>query len=157
MQASLTVSTHFSAAHRLARPDLDYDTNCGIYGKCARPHGHGHDYHLDVTVRGTIDPRTGMVVELGALHGVLQEVVIEPLDHRFLNKDIPYFADRVPTAEHIAIYIRDILQEPLRQLGVTLEKVKLYESPNNSCEVYGKRSSNSATPATTAKPKLVLV
>ncbi|MBP0001169.1 MAG: 6-carboxytetrahydropterin synthase [Cyanobacteria bacterium SID2] len=157
MEASLTVSTHFSAAHRLARPDLDYDTNCGIYGKCARPHGHGHNYHLDVTVRGKIDARTGMVVELGTLHQVLKDVVVEPLDHRFLNKDIPYFAKVVPTAENIAIYIRHRLLEPLQGLGVDLEKVKLYESPNNSCEVYATDSTSPVSSETTVKPKLILV
>lgn len=156
MQASLTVNTHFSAAHRLARPDLDYETNCGVYGKCARPHGHGHNYHLDVTVSGAIDPRTGMVVELGQLHRVLNEVVVEPLDHRFLNQDIPYFAERVPTAENIAIYIRDLLLEPLQALGLTLDKVKLYESPNNACEVYGLMGRDRQDAPSVAKPKLVL-
>lgn len=78
-----------------------------------------------------------MVVELGALRHLIQEVVIEPLDHRFLNKDIPHFETRVPTAENIAIYIRDLLLNPLQELGLSLEKLRLYESPNNSCELYG--------------------
>ncbi|KGF73534.1 6-pyruvoyl tetrahydropterin synthase [Neosynechococcus sphagnicola sy1] len=136
MEAYLSVSTHFSAAHRLARPDLSYEDNCKIYGKCARPNGHGHNYHLEVTVKGEMDPRTGMVVELGALHQVITDQVLEPLDHTFLNLDIPYFAAIVPTAEHIAVYIRDILQQPIQALGAKLHKIKLVESPNNSCEVY---------------------
>ncbi len=136
MEAYLTTATHFSAAHRLALPTLSEAENYQVYGKCARPNGHGHNYHLEVTVRGTIDSRTGMVVELGALHRVIDNLVIEPLDHTFLNKDIPYFDQVVPTAENIALHIRDLLQGPLQDLGVSLYKVRLVESPNNSCEVF---------------------
>ncbi|WKT81531.1 6-carboxytetrahydropterin synthase [Thermosynechococcus sp. PP45] len=135
MEAYLSVGAHFSAAHRLALEDLSYEENCRIYGKCARPHGHGHNYHVEITVKGAIHPRTGMIVDLVKLEEVLKEQVIEPLDHTFLNKDIPYFATVVPTAENIAIYIAHLLQEPIRQLGATLHKVKLIESPNNSCEI----------------------
>jgi 6-pyruvoyltetrahydropterin/6-carboxytetrahydropterin synthase len=143
MEAYLSIATHFSAAHRLARPDLSYEKNCEIYGKCARPNGHGHNYHLEVTVKGEIDPRTGMTVDLGELQKVIDDYVVEPFDHTFLNKDIPYFAEVVPTAENIAIHIRDLLQEPIRELGAELFKVKLVESPNNSCEVYGVQLENS--------------
>ena len=136
MEASLTVGTHFSAAHRLARPDLSYEENCQIYGKCARPHGHGHNYHLEVTVRGDIHPRTGMIVDLVALQNAIDTAVVEPFDHTFLNKDIPYFAEVVPTAENIAVYICQLLRDPIQALGAVLHKVKLIESPNNSCEVY---------------------
>jgi 6-pyruvoyltetrahydropterin/6-carboxytetrahydropterin synthase len=146
MEAHLTISTHFSAAHRLAHPDLSYEENSEIYGKCARPNGHGHNYHLEVTVKGEIDPRTGMIVDLGALQKVIDDYVVEPFDHTFLNKDIAYFAKVVPTAENIAIHIRDLLQQPIQELGASLYKVKLIESPNNSCEVYCNQTpSNSAT------------
>jgi 6-pyruvoyltetrahydropterin/6-carboxytetrahydropterin synthase len=136
MNAHLSISTHFSAAHRLALPTLSYEENCEIYGKCARPNGHGHNYHVEITVAGQIDARTGMLVDLGALQTVIDQLVIEPMDHTFLNKDIPYFTAVVPTAENIAVYIQQILREPIRQLGAELYKVKLIESPNNSCEVY---------------------
>lgn len=137
MEAFLTVSTHFSAAHRLARPDLSYEENCEIYGKCARPNGHGHNYHLEVTIKGEIDPRTGMIVDLVDFQKAIDDLVVEPFDHTFLNKDILYFAEVVPTAENIAVHIRDLLQDAIANLGATLHKVKLIESPNNSCEVYG--------------------
>lgn len=135
MEAFLTVSTHFSAAHRLAHPSLSYEENYQIYGKCARPNGHGHNYHMEVTVKGEIDQRTGMVVDLGALQQVIEEQVIEPFDHTFLNKDIPYFSLVVPTAENIALHISNLLKSPVQELGAKLHKVKLIESPNNSCEV----------------------
>ena len=136
MEAHLTVSTHFSAAHRLAHPDLSFEENTEVYGKCARPNGHGHNYHLEVTVKGEIHPRTGMIVDLGALNQVIDDLVVETFDHTFLNKDIPYFANVVPTAENIAVHISRLLQQPIRELGAELHKVKLIESPNNSCEVY---------------------
>lgn len=136
MEAFLTVSTHFSAAHRLAHPDLSYEENVEIYGKCARPNGHGHNYHLEVTVKGEIDAKTGMLVDLGALQQVIDAQVLEPFDHTFLNKDIAYFAEVVPTAENIAVRIAELLRSPVQQLGAELHKIKLIESPNNSCEVY---------------------
>ena len=138
MEAYLTISTHFSAAHRLALPTLTLEQNLEIYGKCARVHGHGHNYHLEVTIKGEMDPRTGMIADLCAFQQVVEENVTEPFDHTFLNKDIPYFAEVVPTAENIAIHIRDILEAPIQDIGATLHKVKLVESPNNSCEVYGR-------------------
>ncbi len=136
MEAYLTVSTHFSAAHRLAHPDLNDEDNFQVYGKCARPHGHGHNYHLEVTVKGEIDPRTGMIVDLGALNQAIENYVVEPFDHTFLNKDIAYFAEVVPTAENIALHISNLLRSPIQELGAKLYKVKLIESPNNSCEIY---------------------
>jgi len=157
MEAYLTISTHFSAAHRLAHPQLSYDQNCEIYGKCARPNGHGHNYHLEVTVKGEIDPRTGMIVDLGALQKVIDDYVVEPFDHTFLNKDIPYFDQVVPTAENIAIYIRQLLQSPIKKLGAKLHKVKLIESPNNSCEVYCTGETSSVEPDAIASPVLTFV
>jgi 6-pyruvoyltetrahydropterin/6-carboxytetrahydropterin synthase len=138
MQAYLTISTHFSAAHRLANENLSLAENTEIYGKCARPNGHGHNYHLEVTIGGEMDSRTGMIADLGEFQSALDRFVLEPLDHTFLNKDIPYFYGVVPTAENIAIYIQSILSEPIRQIGAKLHRVKLIESPNNSCEVYGE-------------------
>lgn len=147
MEATLTVGTHFSAAHRLALTELSYEENCEIYGKCARPNGHGHNYHLEVTVSGEIDPKTGMIVDLVALEKAVDEVVIEPFDHTFLNKDIPFFATVVPTAENIAVHISHLLQEPIRQLGAQLHRIKLIESPNNSCEILCPSTTETATAA----------
>ncbi|MBD2080801.1 6-carboxytetrahydropterin synthase [Leptolyngbya sp. FACHB-17] len=146
MEAYLTISTHFSAAHRLARPDLSFEQNCEIYGKCARPNGHGHNYHLEVTIKGEMDQRTGMIADLVAFQKAVDDYVVEPFDHTFLNKDIPYFEKVVPTAENIAVHIRDLLEEPIRQIGAQLYKVKLIESPNNSCEVYGTTAIDAIAP-----------
>jgi 6-pyruvoyltetrahydropterin/6-carboxytetrahydropterin synthase len=138
MEAFLTIRTHFAAAHRLARPELSAEENDAIYGKCARPHGHGHNYLLDVTVRGAIDPRTGMVCDLAALQALVDELVVEPFDHTFLNKDVAHFASTVPTAENIALHIADLLSAPIAGIGAALHKVRLQESPNNAAEVFAE-------------------
>jgi 6-pyruvoyltetrahydropterin/6-carboxytetrahydropterin synthase len=154
MEASLTIGTHFSAAHRLALPELSLEENFKIYGKCARPNGHGHNYHLEVTVKGTIHPRTGMIVDLAALQNVIDTVVVEPFDHTFLNKDIPYFAQVVPTAENIAVYIAQLLKPRIQPLGATLDRIKLIESPNNSCEIDCSRLVLEQIPTAQSEPAL---
>jgi 6-pyruvoyltetrahydropterin/6-carboxytetrahydropterin synthase len=138
MEAYLTVSAHFSAAHRLALPELSYEENCEIYGKCARVNGHGHNYQVEVTVKGQVDARTGMLVDLVALQSAIDQYVIEPFDHTFLDKDIPYFTRTVPTAENIVIRICELLRQPVRDIGATLYKLKLIESPNNSVEFFAE-------------------
>jgi 6-pyruvoyltetrahydropterin/6-carboxytetrahydropterin synthase len=155
MQASLTIKTHFSAAHRLALETLSLEENTEIYGKCARPNGHGHNYHLEVSVVGEIDARMGTIVDLGELQQVIDDRVVEPFDHTFLNKDIPYFSQVVPTAENIALHIAQLLQQPVRELGVELDRVKLIESPNNSCEIYCRNLSGEKEAIVNTGPTLV--
>lgn len=136
MQAYLTVADHFAAAHRLALDTLSLAENTEIYGLCARENGHGHNYHVEITIKGEVDERTGMIIDLVKLHQLLKDKVLLPFDHTFLNKDVPYFAAVVPTAENIALHIRDLLDEPVRAIGARLHKVRLVESLNNSVEVY---------------------
>ncbi|MEB3317755.1 MAG: 6-carboxytetrahydropterin synthase [Cyanobacteriota bacterium] len=150
MEAFLSIRTHFAAAHRLAREELSQAENEAIYGKCARVHGHGHNYLLEVTVRGGIQERTGMVCDLAALQQVVQDLVVEPFDHTFLNKDIPFFAQCVPTAENIALHIADQLQAPIAALGAQLHKVRLQESPNNAAEVFAETAQLGMVPAALA-------
>ncbi len=136
MEAYLTVSAHFSAAHRLALPRLSEEENRKIYGKCASPNGHGHNYQVEVTVKGQIDERTGMIADLVDLQSAIAHHVIEKFDHTFLNKDVSYFTSVVPTAENIVIHICHLLCQPIADAGATLHKVKLIESKNNSAEVF---------------------
>jgi 6-pyruvoyltetrahydropterin/6-carboxytetrahydropterin synthase len=147
MEAFLSIRTHFAAAHRLAREELSQTENEAIYGKCARIHGHGHNYFLEVTVRGRIQERTGMVCDLAALQQTVQDLVVEPFDHTFLNKDIPHFAHCVPTAENIALHIADLLNAPIAALGARLHKVRLQESPNNAAEVFAETAQLGMVPA----------
>ena len=138
MDAYLTVRTHFAAAHRLAREDLPQKENEKIFGKCARPNGHGHNYLVDITVRGKINPRTGMICDLSALQKLIDDLIVEKFDHTFLNKDIEYFSKCVPTAENIALHISDQLNKPIKNIGAQLHKIRLQESPNNAAEVYAE-------------------
>lgn len=147
MEAFLSIRTHFAAAHRLARPELSQSENEVIYGKCARPHGHGHNYLLEVSVRGAIDPRSGMVCDLVALQQLVDDLVVEPFDHTFLNKDVAHFASCVPTAENIALHIADLLSQPIAALGARLHKVRLQESPNNAAEVFAETAQLGMLPA----------
>ena len=140
MEALLTVQTHFAAAHRLAKEEITFEENKKIYGKCARVNGHGHNYILDVTVRGEIDKRTGMICDLPSLQKTIDDLVVEKLDHTFLNKDIEFFKTCVPTAENIALYISDVLNKPINKIGANLHKVRLQESPNNAAEIYVEQS-----------------
>ncbi len=157
MEATLSIQTHFSAAHRLALPELSFEENSEIYGKCARPNGHGHNYHLEVSVTGDMDDRTGMIVDLGDLQKVIDDYVVEPFDHTFLNKDIAYFAEVVPTAENIAVHIAQLLQEPIAKLGVELDQIKLIESPNNSCEIFCRNKKLTSYNNSESKDKQLLV
>ena len=141
MEAYLTIQTHFAAAHRLAREDLPQEENEKIFGKCARPNGHGHNYLVDITVRGSINPRTGMICDLSALQELVDDLIVEAFDHTFLNKDIKHFENCVPTAENIALHISDQLNGPIKELGAHLHKIRLQESPNNAAEVYTEQPS----------------
>jgi 6-pyruvoyltetrahydropterin/6-carboxytetrahydropterin synthase len=102
----LTRRVRFSAAHRYHRPEWSEERNRDTFGPCANPHGHGHDYLLEVTVEGEVDPLTGFAVDLGLLDRVLREV-LEPLDHQHLNHVVPEFAPggAIPTTENILLLL----------------------------------------------------
>lgn len=131
----VTRRMHFSAGHRLHAESLDEETNRGIYGACNNPLGHGHNYDLEVTVRGEPDPVTGMVMDIKALKDLIQKEVIDPMDHKFLNMEVPFLAHQVPTAENIVVAIWRVLQGKLP--GVELYRIKLYETERNIVEYYG--------------------
>jgi 6-pyruvoyltetrahydropterin/6-carboxytetrahydropterin synthase len=122
----------FSAAHVLARPDWSDEQNRAVYGKCANPGGHGHNYVLEVTVRGEIDPTSGRVAPVERLDALVQRCVLEPLDHRFLNHEIAEFESEVPTAENIARFAWRALKGELSP--ALLDRIRLVETQNNSVE-----------------------
>jgi 6-pyruvoyltetrahydropterin/6-carboxytetrahydropterin synthase len=125
----LTRRTSFSAAHRLWSNELSEAENIAIYEKCANPNGHGHNYILEVTVQGMPDPRTGMVLNLTDLKQAINEQVIDWVDHKHLNHDVPWLEGCIPTTEMLAIRFWERLQSVLPQ-GLLFE-VKLYETENN--------------------------
>ena len=126
--ASLTKTFGFSAAHRLHSPALSDEENQAVFGKCNNPHGHGHNYELEVTVQGEIDPRTGMIMDLGLLMQIVHAEVIERFDHKHLNQDTREFQALNPTGENIVKVIWDLLKP---KLGARLIRVGLWETPKN--------------------------
>ncbi len=134
MKAYLTKRYRFSASHRLHSDELSDEQNRATYGKCNNPHGHGHNYALEVTVSGQVDPRTGMVYDLGILDAAVENGVIERFGHENLNC-VQDFEGLVPTSENLAKKIFEILKRELRD--VTLDRVKLDETSQNSFEYAG--------------------
>ncbi|MGQ0554099.1 MAG: 6-carboxytetrahydropterin synthase [Planctomycetota bacterium] len=130
----LSRRVEFSAAHRLHNPAFSEKQNREIFGVCNNPHGHGHNYVLDVTVRGPVDPQTGMVMDLNRLMVLLQKQVFQELDHKHLDHDVPWLAGRVSTAENVAAAIWERLEKPLKG---RLHRVRLYESAMNFVDYYG--------------------
>jgi 6-pyruvoyltetrahydropterin/6-carboxytetrahydropterin synthase len=132
----VTRRLHFSAGHRLHNPGLSDADNREIYGLCNNPSGHGHNYGLEVTLRGEVDPRSGYVYDLKRLKQVVEEVILEDLDHANLNVDVPWMRGVVPTAENIAVEIWRRLETALPE--GTLERVMVSESERNFVEYHGE-------------------
>lgn len=124
----------FAAAHVLASPKLSAPENVRVYGKCANPNGHGHDYGLEVTIGGPVDPVAGWIAPPAAIDALVREHVLDRLDHCLLN-EVPLFAGRVPTAENIAIVAHEALVAPIAALGTArLVRVRVVETPRNAFE-----------------------
>ena len=124
----ITRKAEFSASHVCALPSLTAEQNRELYGAAANPNGHGHNYVLEVTLQGEPDPATGMVFDLKLLKEILQEKILEPMDHRFLNYEVPPFDKVVPTAENVAAEIWKRLEPNFVGGRARLQNVRLYET-----------------------------
>ncbi|MGA3008951.1 MAG: 6-carboxytetrahydropterin synthase [Terracidiphilus sp.] len=120
-----------SASHRLHTDELSAEENRATYGKCNNPHGHGHNYAVEVVVAGEVDPETGMVINLATLDEIVHALVIERFDHSNLNLD-PLFANRVPTTENLTRQLYSLLKDALP--AGKLERVRVEETENNFFE-----------------------
>lgn len=136
----LTRRYRFSASHRLHSPALSDAENLSVYGKCNNPYGHGHDYVMDVTVRGELDPRLGRLMSVEQLDGFVRRTVVEPMAHRDLNTAVPEFAALVPTTENLARVAAARLAAawPIAFPGSAAlpEKVRIWETKRNIFEVF---------------------
>jgi 6-pyruvoyltetrahydropterin/6-carboxytetrahydropterin synthase len=132
----VTRRAQFSASHRLYNPAFSDEENDRIYDKCNNPSGHGHNYDLEVTIAGEPDPDTGMVIDLKILKKIMNEYVIEKLDHKHLNSDVDFMRGVIPTAENIAKKIWQVL-EPNIPAG-KLYSIRLYETNNNFVDYKGE-------------------
>ncbi|MGD1154663.1 MAG: 6-carboxytetrahydropterin synthase [Terriglobia bacterium] len=131
----VTRRAEFSASHYYHNPNFSLEENRRIFGKCHNPLGHGHNYTVEVTVGGEIDPLTGMVLDLKELKALLEQEVIQLMDHKFLNKEVPAFADKNPTTENIAVEIWNLLAPKLAH--GKLHRIRVYETPELFVDYYG--------------------
>lgn len=133
----ITRREHFNAAHRLFRPEFSDDQNLQVFGKCSNPNWHGHNYTLFVTVSGEVDPSTGFLVNLKDLSTIIDQRVIEKLDHRNINLEVDFMAGKLASTENLAIGIWNELSGPITLMGASLHCIKLYETENNFVEYFG--------------------
>ena len=131
----ITRRLEFCASHRLYNPEFSDDKNETTFGLCNNPNGHGHNYVLEVTLKGEVDPQTGMVLDLKALKSIINEEIVSKVDHKNLNVDVDFLEGVIPTAENIAIHIWDILESKIE--SGTLHEVKLFESERNFVVYHG--------------------
>jgi 6-pyruvoyltetrahydropterin/6-carboxytetrahydropterin synthase len=131
----LTKRVEFSATHRLFNPEFSDEKNWEVFGICNNPNGHGHNYVLDVTLRGEPDPQTGMIIDLKRLKEILDELVISKVDHKNLNLDVDFLQGCVPTVENIIIRFWEVLDGKIP--GCHLEELVLYESRTNFARYQG--------------------
>jgi len=129
--AMLSRRETFSASHRLHSPELSDEANVELYGKCNNPNGHGHNYCVEIMVKGEVDPATGMVINLTELKEAIHRAIIEPLDHKNLDKDVEWFKDRVSTTENVAIFCWQRLSNTLESPAM-LHEVRIHETEKNA-------------------------
>ena len=135
----ITRKVEFSASHVCRMPQLSEEENARLFGPEANPHGHGHNYVVEVSVAGVPDAVTGMVMDLKDLKQILMREIVEPYDHRFLNYEVPPFDRVVPTVENIARDIWARLEERLRGADRNLRSVRVYETPDLFVDYWGER------------------
>jgi 6-pyruvoyltetrahydropterin/6-carboxytetrahydropterin synthase len=133
---TVTRRLRFNAAHRIHNPALSDAENTALYGKCNNPNWHGHNYVLEVSVHGEVDPRTGYVVDLGALRDVVEREVVDVMDHRNLNLDVPFMQGVNPTSENIVVQCWRVLEPHVAP--ARLARLRLWETENNYVEYEGQ-------------------
>jgi 6-pyruvoyltetrahydropterin/6-carboxytetrahydropterin synthase len=135
----ITRRERFSAAHKLSRPDWSLEKNYATFGKCSNPNWHGHNYVLWVTVSGEPSTETSFVTDLSALSRLIKEHVLDHLDHKNIDLDVPFMKGRYSSTENLAVAIWEQLEGPVKALGVKLRTVKVEETENNYVEYHGER------------------
>jgi 6-pyruvoyltetrahydropterin/6-carboxytetrahydropterin synthase len=133
----VTRRLHFSAAHKLGRKDWSREKNEEVFGLCASENWHGHNYEMDVTVSGKVDPETGFVFDLKHLRQKVEDLIITDVDHRNLNLDVSWMKDVNPTTENLVVAIWNRLAGQMPE-GVKLERLILWETPRNYVEYDGR-------------------
>jgi len=134
-QVTVTRRMHFSAAHRVHNPAMSDDENRRTFGKCNNPNWHGHNYILDVSVRGATDERTGYVIDLSRVKEIVEREVVSKVDHRNLNLEVDFLKNCIPTTENVVVAFWRVLEPALRPARLT--RLVLWETVNNYVEYDG--------------------
>jgi 6-pyruvoyltetrahydropterin/6-carboxytetrahydropterin synthase len=133
----ITRREQFSAAHKLYREDWTLEKNLEVFGKCANPNWHGHNYQLWVTVKGKQNPETSFVTNLSDVSNIIREKIISKIDHKNINLDVDFMKGKLASAENLVVEIWKQLEEPVKKLGCELHSVKIQETENNFAEYFG--------------------
>ena len=133
----ITRKENFNSAHKLFREDWTEEKNKEVFGKCSNPNWHGHNYILYVTVKGFPNLETGFVINLKTLSKIINKEIINELDHRNMNLDVPFLKDIIPSTENVIVKIWERIEKPILEAGGTLVKIKLFETENNFVEYFG--------------------
>jgi 6-pyruvoyltetrahydropterin/6-carboxytetrahydropterin synthase len=134
----ITRKERFNAAHRLFLPEYSDEENLRVFGKCSNPNWHGHNYTLFVTVKGEVNTKTGFVIDLKILSGIINEKVIEIVDHKNINLEVPFMKGKLASTENLAIGIWNELKEDIQKQNAMLHCVRLEETENNIAEYFGE-------------------
>jgi len=135
----ITRRERFNAAHKLFREEWSEEKNNEIFGKCANPNWHGHNYELYITVKGKVDPQTGYFVNLKDLSALLKTLIVDKLDHKNMNLDVNFLKGLMTSTECVSMAIWNEIEKPLKNIGATLHCVRLHETENNFVEYFGEK------------------
>lgn len=133
----ITRREHFNAAHKLWNEEWNDEKNEAVFGKCSNKNWHGHNFNIFVTVKGVPNPNTGFVINLKDLSQIMKEYVVEALDHKNLNLDVPFMKGVIASTENLVMNIWEEIEGPIMDAGGILAKIRLEETENNYVEYYG--------------------
>ncbi|PWH86519.1 6-pyruvoyl trahydropterin synthase family protein [Brumimicrobium oceani] len=133
----ITRREHFNAAHKLWNEEWSDEKNEAVFGKCSNKNWHGHNFNIFVTVKGVPNVDTGFVINLKDLSKIMKEYVVEALDHKNLNLDVPFMNGVLASTENLVMKIWEEIEEPIKKAGGVLAKIRLEETENNYVEYYG--------------------
>lgn len=131
---------HFNAAHKLYNPEWSKEKNFEVFGPCANENWHGHNFELITSVKGEVNPETGFVIDLKKLKEIIQSEIIEKLDHKNINLDVPFMKGKMGSCENLIIEFWKILKPKINQIepNAQLHRLRLYETPRNFVDYYGE-------------------
>lgn len=132
---------HFNAAHKLYNPNLSEEKNLEIFGLCSNKNWHGHNYEIIVTVKGDRDKITGLVIDLKTLSNIINSEILDKVDHKNLNLDVPFLKNKITSTENVIVEFWKILEKKIKSLNISncqLHSIRLYETPRNFVDYYGE-------------------